>query len=99
LTQSQLSELLDTESARTLIEAGEERGWIEPAELEAFAVENDLPEAEIADVVKELERIGLEPRKRTRSTSRSLSSTRLQHLRARATACSSSSPTSASTSS
>jgi len=45
-----------------LIEAGEERGWIEPAELEAFAVENDLPEAEIADVVKELERIGLEVR-------------------------------------
>ena len=62
MTQSQLSELLDTESARSLIEAGEERGWIEPAELEAFAVENDLPEAEIADVVKELERIGLEVR-------------------------------------
>jgi RNA polymerase primary sigma factor len=54
--------LLETESARTLIEAGEERGWIEPAELEAFAVENDLPEGEITDVVKELERIGLEVR-------------------------------------
>src|SRR6266550_2698257 len=62
LTQSQLSELLETESARTLIEAGEERGWIEPAELEAFAVENDLPEGEINDVVRELERIGLEVR-------------------------------------
>ena len=24
-----------------------ERGWIEPAELEAFAVENDLPEGEV----------------------------------------------------
>jgi RNA polymerase primary sigma factor len=62
LTQTQLSELLDTESALALIAAGEERGWIEPAELEAFAVENDLPEGEVADVVKELERIGLEVR-------------------------------------
>jgi RNA polymerase primary sigma factor len=62
LTQSQLSELLETESAQTLISAGEERGWIEPAELEAFAVENDLPEGEVTDVVKELERIGLEVR-------------------------------------
>ena len=45
LTQSQLTELLETESARALIEAGEERGWIEPAELEAFAIENDLDDA------------------------------------------------------
>ena len=62
LTQSQLNELLETESARTLLDAGEERGWIEPAELEAFAVENDLGEPEVADLVKELERIGLEVR-------------------------------------
>jgi RNA polymerase primary sigma factor len=62
LTQSQLNELLETESARTLLEAGEERGWIEPAELEAFAVENDLGEPEVTDLVKELERIGLEVR-------------------------------------
>ena len=70
LTQNQLTELLETESARTLLEAGEERGWIEPAELEAFAVENDLGEPEVEDLVKELERIGLEvrepvPRRRT----------------------------------
>jgi hypothetical protein len=62
LTQSQLTELLETESARSPIEAGEERGWIEPAELEAFAVENDLDDAGQEDVVKELERIGLEVR-------------------------------------
>src|SRR4051812_6982888 len=62
LTQSQLNELLETESARTLLEAGEERGWIEPAELEAFAVENALGEPEVGDLVKELERIGLEVR-------------------------------------
>jgi RNA polymerase primary sigma factor len=62
LTQSQLSELLETESARALLEAGEERGWIEPAELEAFVVENDLGEPEADDLVRELERIGLEVR-------------------------------------
>ena len=62
LTQNQLTELLDTESARALLEAGEERGWIEPAELEAFAVEHDLADPEVEDVVRELERIGLEVR-------------------------------------
>src|SRR4051794_14047878 len=62
LTQSQLSELLETESARALIEAGEERGWIDPAELEAFAVENDLSETDAPELVRELERIGLEVR-------------------------------------
>jgi RNA polymerase primary sigma factor len=62
LTQSQLSELLETESARSLIEAGEERGWIEPAELEAFAVENDLDDPGVQEFVRELERVGLEVR-------------------------------------
>jgi RNA polymerase primary sigma factor len=62
LTQNQLTELLETESARALIEAGEERGWIEPAELEAFAVENDLGEPELEEVMRELERTGLDVR-------------------------------------
>ena len=62
LTQSQLTELLETESAVALIAAGEERGWIEPAELEAFAVENDLGDPEVQEVVRELERVGLEVR-------------------------------------
>jgi RNA polymerase primary sigma factor len=62
LTQSQLSELLETESARSLLEAGEERGWIEPAELEAFVVENDLAEPDAEELVRELEKIGLEVR-------------------------------------
>src|SRR3954466_2504727 len=65
LTQSQLTELLETESARSLIEAGEERGWIEPAELEAFAVENDLDDAGQEEVVREVERIGLGAPERT----------------------------------
>ncbi|MGZ4441125.1 MAG: sigma-70 factor domain-containing protein, partial [Gaiellaceae bacterium] len=54
--------MLDTESARALLEAGEERGWIEPAELEAFVVEHDLGDPEVEEVVRELERIGLEVR-------------------------------------
>ena len=62
MTQNQLTELLETESARALIEAGEERGWIEPAELEAFAVENDLGEPELEEIMRELERTGLEVR-------------------------------------
>jgi RNA polymerase primary sigma factor len=62
LTQSQLTELFETESARTLVAAGEERGWIEPAELEAFVAENDLGEPDTEEFVRELERIGLEVR-------------------------------------
>jgi len=62
LTQNQLTELLETEGARALLEAGEERGWIEPAELEAFAVEHDLGDPEVEELTRELERIGLEVR-------------------------------------
>ena len=45
-----------------MLEAGEERGWIEPAELEAFALEHDLADLEIEELTRELERIGLEVR-------------------------------------
>jgi len=62
LTQNQMTELLETEGARTLIEAGEERGWIEPAELEAFALEHELADLDVEELQRELERIGLEVR-------------------------------------
>jgi hypothetical protein len=62
LTQNQLTELLESEGARTMIEAGEERGWIEPAELEAFALEHELADVDIEELTRELERIGLEER-------------------------------------
>src|SRR6059058_3167747 len=42
LTQTQLQELLETEPARVLLEGAEERGFVLPAELEAFALEHDL---------------------------------------------------------
>jgi RNA polymerase primary sigma factor len=62
LTQHQLQELLESEQARPFIEQGEERGHIEPIELEAFAVEHDLGEEEIEALTRELEAIGLEVR-------------------------------------
>ena len=60
--QNQLVELLESEGAKTMLETGEERGWIEPAELEAFAVEHDLADPDIEDLARELDRIGLEVR-------------------------------------
>ena len=60
LTQKQISELLETEGARSLVEAAEERGYVEPTELEAFALEHELEEADVEQLTRELEAIGLE---------------------------------------
>ena len=94
--------MLESDQARTLIEGAEERGYVEPAELEAFALEHDLGEDEVEQLSRELETIGLEigkpaeeaeplppqpPRRMTRGRSA-----------APPTAFSSSSPTSAATS-
>jgi RNA polymerase primary sigma factor len=60
LTQNHLHELLETEPARTLLEGAEERGFIEPTELEAFALEQDLGDDEVERLTRKLEAIGLE---------------------------------------
>jgi RNA polymerase primary sigma factor len=60
LTQNQLHELL--EPARPLLEAAEERGYVSPTELEAFALEHDLAEDEVELLTRELEATGLEVR-------------------------------------
>ena len=60
LTQNQLHELLDSDQAKALVEGAEERGHLEAVELEAFALEHDLNEAEVEELTRELERIGLE---------------------------------------
>src|SRR5262245_31290287 len=60
LTQQQISELLESEGARSLVEAAEERGHVEPTELEAFALEHDLDDADVEQLTRELEAIGLE---------------------------------------
>jgi RNA polymerase primary sigma factor len=52
--------LLESDGVRALIEAAEERGFVEPVELEAFAAEADLSDEEIEEFTRELERIGLE---------------------------------------
>jgi RNA polymerase primary sigma factor len=66
LTQSQLHELLETEPARLLLDGAEERGYIEPAEIEAFALEHDLAEDEVELLQRELEATGLEVRETPR---------------------------------
>jgi RNA polymerase primary sigma factor len=60
VTQHQLQELLETEPARALLEGAEERGFVLPTELEAFALEHDLAEDEVEQLTRELEAIGLE---------------------------------------
>jgi RNA polymerase primary sigma factor len=62
LTQNQLHELLETEPARALLEGAEERGYLSPTELEAFALEHDLAEDEVEVLTRELEATGLEVR-------------------------------------
>ncbi|TML83391.1 MAG: sigma-70 family RNA polymerase sigma factor [Actinobacteria bacterium] len=60
MTQNQLHELLELEQARAIVAGAEERGYVEPAELEAFALELELNEDEIDELTREFERIGLE---------------------------------------
>ena len=60
MTQNQLTELLETEGARTLIEGAEERGFVEPSQLEAFALEHELSDLDVEELRRELERLGME---------------------------------------
>jgi DNA-directed RNA polymerase sigma subunit (sigma70/sigma32) len=61
--------LLETDQAKAMVEGAQERGYLEPAELEAFALELDLDETEVEELTTELERIGLEIRRRGRERS------------------------------
>ena len=103
LTQNQLQELLESEGARTIVEAAEERGFVEQTELEAFALEHDLADDEVEQLSRELEAIGLdvgEPKAEGAEKPAAANRPRSPRLprSARPTACSSSSPTSAGTS-
>jgi RNA polymerase primary sigma factor len=62
LTQNQLQELLESEPVRTLVEASEERGFMEQVELDVFAAEHELNEDDLEQLRSELERLGLEIR-------------------------------------
>src|SRR5204863_6481982 len=43
-----------------MVEGAEERGYVDPAELEAFALELELNEEDVEELTRELERIGLD---------------------------------------
>jgi RNA polymerase primary sigma factor len=60
LTQNQLTELFESDQIKALIERSEERGWVEPTELEAFVLEHELNDEEAEQITRELEAIGLE---------------------------------------
>ncbi len=52
--------MLESDQIRAIVEGAEDRGYVEPAELEAFALELELSAQEIEELTRELERIGLE---------------------------------------
>jgi RNA polymerase primary sigma factor len=52
--------LLESDQIRTIVEGAEERGFIDPAQLEAFAAELELNDQEVEELTRELERTGLE---------------------------------------
>src|SRR5436190_5500574 len=60
LTQNQLQELLESDQIRAIVEGAEERGFIDPLAIAAFAAEQDLNEQEAEELTRELERTGLE---------------------------------------
>jgi RNA polymerase primary sigma factor len=60
LTQNQLNELLESDQIRAIVEGAEEKGFIDPAQIEAFAAELELNDAEVEELTRELERTGLE---------------------------------------
>jgi len=60
VTQNPFQDLLESEQARIIFDNAEVRGYVEPAELEAFALEHDLSPTEIEELTREVERLGHE---------------------------------------
>jgi RNA polymerase primary sigma factor len=60
LTQNQLNDLLESDQIRAIVESAEERGFIDPAQITAFAAELELNDDEVEELTRELERTGLE---------------------------------------
>ena len=60
MTQNQLTELIESDQGRALLETAEERGYVEPTELEAFALEHDLADDDVEAFARELEAMGVE---------------------------------------
>ena len=62
MTQNQLTELFESDQVKAIVERAEERGYLEPAELEAFSIEHELNEEEVEAFTRELETQGLDVR-------------------------------------
>jgi RNA polymerase primary sigma factor len=60
LTQNHLEVFESSESVRVFVNAAEERGAIESAEIDALVIEHDLTEIEVEDLMRELEKNGVE---------------------------------------
>jgi RNA polymerase primary sigma factor len=52
--------LLESDQIRAIVEGAEERGFIDPAAIDAFAAELELNDEEVEELTRELERTGLE---------------------------------------
>ncbi|HZT85752.1 MAG TPA: RNA polymerase sigma factor RpoD/SigA [Gaiellaceae bacterium] len=52
--------MLESDQIRAIVEGAEERGFVDPAQLEAFAAELELSDDEVEELTRELERTGLE---------------------------------------
>ncbi|MGH3053911.1 MAG: sigma-70 factor domain-containing protein, partial [Gaiellaceae bacterium] len=52
--------MLESDQIRAMVEGAEERGFIDPAQIEAFANELELNADELEELTRELERTGLE---------------------------------------
>ena len=52
--------MLESDQIRAIVERAEDRGYVEPAEIEAFVLELELSAEEAEELTRELERIGLE---------------------------------------
>ena len=50
MTQSQLTELFESDQIKGLIARSEERGWVDPIELEAFVLEHELNDEEAEQI-------------------------------------------------
>ena len=79
MTQHRFLELLESEAAKRMLETGEERGWIELAELEAFAAAQELADRDVSDLSLQLERIGLEVRDASPAEKASLEAEEIVH--------------------
>ncbi|MGH2977987.1 MAG: sigma-70 factor domain-containing protein [Gaiellaceae bacterium] len=52
--------MLESDQIRVMVEGAEERGFIDPAQIAAFAAELELNDDELEELTRELERTGLE---------------------------------------